>query len=171
METELFVHFAEIAGVFVGFGALISLRSAHITDVHDVVYLRGVLTLGIWVVIAALAPIAISRYGVDGHALWLSSAVFAIVVWAIGLIAFGRSAESRAVDRSPEPVDRVFPLVGLPLHLVLAGSLILVILGVLRSVDEALYVTALTAGVVFAGYTLLTYVVSQKHGAGSDRDR
>gem|GEM_PF-6981821 len=28
METDLFVHFAEIAGVFVGFGALISLRSA-----------------------------------------------------------------------------------------------------------------------------------------------
>jgi hypothetical protein len=32
METELFVHFAEIAGVFVGFGALISMRSAHVTD-------------------------------------------------------------------------------------------------------------------------------------------
>jgi hypothetical protein len=49
--------------------------------------------------------------------------------------------------------------------------LILVVLGVVRSVDEALYVTSLTAGVVFAGYTLLTYVVSQKHGAGSDRGR
>jgi hypothetical protein len=171
MEIELFVHFAEIAGVFVGFGALISLRSAHVTDVHDVVYLRAVLTLGVWVVVAALAPIAISRYGVDGHALWLSSAVFALVVWTIGLIVFGRSAESRSVDRSPEPVDRFFPFVGLPLHLVLAGSLILVVLGVVRSVDEALYVTSLTAGVVFAGYTLLTYVVSQKHGAGSDRGR
>lgn len=35
METELFMHYAEIAGVFVGFGALISMRSARPTDLHD----------------------------------------------------------------------------------------------------------------------------------------
>lgn len=42
METDLFVHLAEIAGVFVGFGALISLRSARPKDPHDVVYVRAV---------------------------------------------------------------------------------------------------------------------------------
>lgn len=47
METELFVHFAEIAGVFVGFGALISLRGARPTDPHDVVYLQAVLIRGL----------------------------------------------------------------------------------------------------------------------------
>ena len=47
METELFVHFAEIAGVFVGFGALISQRSVRPSDPHDVVYLRAVLALGV----------------------------------------------------------------------------------------------------------------------------
>jgi urea transporter len=36
-DFELLVHFAEIAGVFVGFGALIASRSAHVSDVHDVV--------------------------------------------------------------------------------------------------------------------------------------
>lgn len=43
MDTELFVHFAEIAGVFVGFGALISQRSPRPADPHEVVYLRAVL--------------------------------------------------------------------------------------------------------------------------------
>ncbi len=170
METELFVHFAEIAGVFVGFGALISLRSAQVSDVHDVVYLRAVLMLGVWVVVAALVPIVVSRYGVHGHALWLPCSLVALAVWLIVLISFGRSAESKALNRSPEPIDRYFPVVGAPLHLIIAGSLILTILGVWRSFDEARYVTALAAAVAFAGYTLLTFVMSQKHAAGPDRD-
>jgi hypothetical protein len=48
VEPELFVHFAEISAIFVGFGALISLCSARPTDTHDVVYLQAVLGLGIW---------------------------------------------------------------------------------------------------------------------------
>lgn len=171
METELFVHFAEIAGVFVGFGALISLRSAQVTDVHDVVYLKSVLALGVWVVVAALAPIVVSRYGVHGHALWLSSALVTLAVWILMLVGLGRNADMRALNSSPEPMDRYFPVVGLPLHILIAGSLILTILGVWRGADEARYVTALAAGVVFAGYTLLTFVLSQKHVSGSDRDR
>jgi hypothetical protein len=86
------------------------------------------------------------------------------------LIAFERSPSSRVLNRALEPIDRYFPLVGLPLHLIIAVSLVLVVLGVWRSVDDALYVTALAAGVVFAGYTLLTFVMSQKHEAGPDRD-
>lgn len=60
-------------------------------------------------------------------------------------------------------MDRLFPVVGLPLHIVTVGSLLLILLGVWPGVDEALYVTALTAGVVFAGYTLLACVLSQRH--------
>lgn len=171
METELFVHFAEIAGVFVGFGALISLRSSRLTDVHDVVYLEAVLGLGVWVVIAALVPVAVSGYGVDGHALWMSSALVALAIWFSYVIAFSRRPESRVLNKEPEPTDRLFPLVGLPLHAIIAVSLILIIFGVWRRVDEALYVTALAAGVVFAGYTLLMAVMSQRHEVEPDRDR
>lgn len=170
METELFVHFAEIAGVFVGFGALISLRSARVTDPHDVVYIQSVLALGVWVVIGALIPIVISRYGVHGHVLWLSSALVTLAVWTVALVALERGTDMRALNKNLEPVDRFFPIVGLPLHLVIAGSLILTILGVWRRADEARYVTALAAGVVFAGYTLLTFVMSQRHVSTPDRD-
>lgn len=169
METELFVHFAEIAGIFVGFGALISVRSAQGSDLHDVVYLTAVLALGVWVVISALVPITVSRYGVRDHALWLSSALAAIALWVVSLIALWRRPSFRLVNTSPEPLDRFFPLVGLPLHLTIAVSLILIILGVWRRVDEALYVTALAAAVVFAGYTLLTLVMS--HNDESEPDR
>ena len=171
METELFVHFAEIAGVFIGFGALISLRSAHVTDVHDVVYLQAVLALGVWVVVSSLVPVVVSRYGVVGHGLWLPSAVVALVIWLAFLAAFARRSDTRALNRSQEPLDRFFPVVGLPLHLVIAGSLALIVLGRWPSTEPALYVTALAAGVVFAGYTLVVYVMSQKHATTSDRDR
>ncbi|GAA2470468.1 hypothetical protein [Terrabacter carboxydivorans] len=112
METELFVHFAEIAGVFVGFGALISLRSAHVTDVHDVVYLEAVLALGVWVVVSALVPVVVSRYGVVGHALWLPAALLALAIWVVFLVSFTRRPETRALNRSVERLDRFFPVVG-----------------------------------------------------------
>lgn len=173
METELFVHFAEIAGVFVGFGALISVRSGNLTDLHDVVYLQAVLGLGVWVVISALLPIAVNRYGIDDHALWLSCAAVAIAIWVVFLIVFIRTPDSRALNRSAETVDRLFPLVGLPLHVLIAGSMMLIVIGIWPGHDEALYVTGLTAGVVFAGYTLLALTMSQRHHPGqrADQDR
>lgn len=163
METELFVHFAEIAGVFVGFGALISMRSARPADLHDVLYLEAVLLLGVWVVVNALLPIAVNRYGVHDHALWFSCALVALVLWVLLVIGMNRTPEARASNQNPEPLDRLFPVVGLPLHIVIAGSLAAIILGVWPSVEEALYVTVLTAGVVFAGYTLLALTMSQTH--------
>lgn len=168
MEVDLFVHFAEIAGVFVGFGALISLRSAHVDDPHDVTYLRGVLGAGLWVVVTALVPITVSRYGVQGHALWQSCALLALALWAVFVVTLNLTVESKALNRSRELVDRFFPVVGLPLHIVIVGSMLVIVLGVWSRVDEALYVTALTAGVIFAGYTLLVCVLSQGHESGSD---
>lgn len=170
MDAGLFMPFAEIAGVFVGFGALISVRSTRLTDLHDVVYHQAVLGLGVWVVIAALVPIALNQYGVDDHGLWLTCAVIAIAIWATFMFFFSRSTDTRAINRSTEPLDRLFPIVGLPLHLLIAGSMVLIIIGVWPGLDEALYVTALTAGVIFAGYTLLALVLSQKHPPAPGRD-
>ncbi|MFC5788370.1 hypothetical protein EDM22_13070 [Agromyces tardus] len=171
MDTDLFVHFAEIAGIFVGFGALIGLRSTRVTDLHDVVYLKSVLALGVWVVIFALLPIVVSRYGVDDHALWLSCAAAALVIWVVGVFGLNRMAEWRAFNRSQdlEPVDRFFPVIGLPLHLITAGSLVLIVIGIRPAIDEALYVTALCAGIVFGGYALLVSVLSRPPVSASDR--
>ena len=169
METELFVHFAEIAGVFVGFGALISQRSTRPSDSHDLVYLRAVLAIGVWVVIAALLPIAVSRYGVPADLLWRSCGVVVLAVWILYVVSLARSTDSKAVNRSRERMDQLFPIVGLPLHIVIAGSLLLVIVGLWPALDAALYITALTAAVIFAGYTLLMQVMNQKHEPDASR--
>jgi hypothetical protein len=56
-DVDLFLSLAEIAGVFAGFGALISVRSGGASDAHEVVHIRAVVWIGIWVVVAALAPV------------------------------------------------------------------------------------------------------------------
>jgi hypothetical protein len=61
-DTELFLSMAEIAGVFVGFGALISVRSGGPSDAHEVTYIRSVVTAAIWVVISGWRAVS-----------WLSS--------------------------------------------------------------------------------------------------
>jgi hypothetical protein len=170
MEIELFVHFAEIAGVFVGFGALISLRSTRPADLHDVVYLQGVLGLGVGVLILALAPIVVSLYGVRDDLLWRSCAALGLTIWVGVTTVFWRAGASRALDASPERMDRLFPVVGAPLHAVIMGSWILIIVGVWPNIDQALYVTALVAGLVFAGYTLLVLSLSQPKSRTGDGD-
>ncbi|HSN12618.1 MAG TPA: hypothetical protein VLS51_10975 [Propionibacteriaceae bacterium] len=161
MQTELFVHFAEIAGIFVGFGALIALRGERPADLHDVMYVKAVLTLGVLVVVAALVPVAVKLSGVRDHALWLSCALFFLVLWAVGIVSLNMTAEGRAINSNLDPVDRFFPVVGLPLHIVIAGSLVVIVTGLVPGMEQALYVTALTAGVVFGGYTLLIAVLSR----------
>jgi hypothetical protein len=94
----------------------------------------------------------------------------ALAIWVAFMTAFVRRPETKALNRSLEPLDRFFPVVGLPLHIVLAGSLVLIVLGRWPGTEAALYVTALAAGVVFAGYTLLVFVLSQKRDSTSDRD-
>ena len=61
--ADLCLSLAEIAGVFVGFGALIAVRSAATMGASEINGIRWVVTTAIWVVIVALAPIIVSSYG------------------------------------------------------------------------------------------------------------
>jgi hypothetical protein len=72
--------------------------------------------------------------------------------------------------RALHGLDRLFPVVGLPLHVLAIGSLVLIILGVSPRYDAALYITALSAGVIFAGYTLLMSGMGQTDSPASDQD-
>jgi hypothetical protein len=88
-EAGLFVTLAEIAGVFVGFGALIAVRSGGASDAKEVAYIRAVLSIGVWVVIAALAPVTIGAYDIGEREVWLVSGLVALVGFA-GVFAANR---------------------------------------------------------------------------------
>ena len=82
-----FLSIAEIAGVFVGFGALMSLSRDR--QEEGLVALRVVISIGLVVLVAALIPVALSHYGLVGHALWgWSSGAFLVICWTAILGSF-----------------------------------------------------------------------------------
>ena len=179
-DTDLFLSLAEIAGVFVGFGALISVRSGGPSEAGEVSGIRWVVSLGIWVVIAALAPVIVNRYDITGHELWLVCSLLALVLFAVMFAVNARSPENlaeRAATFAATPratamvVVQAVPTVWLPtVSIVLA--LALVVLGLFPDQEPALYLTAVAARPVRAALSLLLLVVAPRRpSAASDSCR
>jgi len=166
-DTELFIHSAEIAGVFVGFGALIAIRSGATMTVSEVNSIRWVMTAGIWVVVVALAPAFISSYGLGGRELWLASGLLALAFLGTVLVVFARTPENRAevqanVGRIPWRV--MVMVMGSTFWLPLAGLVLalgLVILGLFPAQQEALYLSAVGLGLLMSALGLFVAVFWQ----------
>jgi hypothetical protein len=166
-DSELFIHSAEIAGVFVGFGALIAIRSGATMAASEINAIRWVMTAGIWVIVVALAPAFIASYGVGGRDLWLVSGLLALGFLLIVLVVFARTPENRAevqanVGRIPWRVMVVvmgstfwLPLTGLVL------ALALVVLGLVPDQQEALYLSAVGLGLLMSALGLFVGVFWQ----------
>jgi hypothetical protein len=162
-DTELFLSLAEIAGVFVGFGALISVRSGGASDAHEVTYIRWVVSMAIWVVISALAPVILSRYGVTGHELWLACSLLALVlglgVWFVNQRTPETTEDLAAYSRAQ--------LIGMMtanslLTIPVLAALVLVVLGLFPDQEAALYLTAVGLVLFLGAINLLILVFSQR---------
>jgi hypothetical protein len=176
-DADLLLSLAGIAGVFVGFGALISVRSGGSSEAGEVSGMRWVVSLGIWVVIAALAPVIVNRYDIAGHELWLVCSLLALVLFAVMFAVNGRAPETRAeraawLAATPRAtamaVVQAVPTVWLPtVSIVLA--LALVVLGLFPDQEPALYLTAVAVGLFGAALSLLPLVFLQgRPAAASD---
>jgi hypothetical protein len=163
-DTELFLSLAEIAGVFVGFGALIAVRSGGAMQVGEINDIRWVVTTAIWVVIAALAPIVVSSYGATGHELWLACGLLAIVFLLVMTAVYSVTPENR-VERADimANTSRAFivavmvPTFWAPFVLVLL-ALVGVVLGLFPTHERALYLTAVALGLLMSALMLFVGV-------------
>jgi L-asparagine transporter-like permease len=163
-DTDLFLSLAEIAGVFVGFGALISVRSGSPGDAHEVAYIRPVVTLAICVVVAALAPVIISRYGITGHELWMASSLVALVIF-LGLWIVNYRTPEMHEERAAAARAEIVPGVAANMLLVvpLVIALVLVVLGLFPDQEPALYLSAVGLILFLDALNLLFLVFSQRH--------
>jgi hypothetical protein len=167
-DAELFIHSAEIAGVFVGFGALIAIRSGATMTTSEINAIRWVMTAGIWVVVVALAPAFIASYGLGGRELWLVSGLLALAFLAVVLVVFARTPENRVEvqARLGTIPRRVIVLVmGSSFWLPLAGlvlALVLVVLGLFPAQQEALYLSAVGLGLLMCALGLFVGVFWQE---------
>lgn len=159
-DATLFVAIAEVAGIFVGFGALIAIIRHGEISAAQLARIRAMVTIGLVVIVAALVPVVIAHYQVDDHALWVvSSAVFLVVDWAAIVLGL-RSASTRRmildqVRQSPVVAAFFWVLLELiPVQL----PLVLVILGANPALDVAFYLTALAFNLFQAAFALAQLV-------------
>jgi hypothetical protein len=162
-DADLLVGLAGIAGVFVGFGALISIRGSGASEAHEVAYVRMVVWMGLMVIVTSLVPVVVSRYGITGHELWLpSSLLFLVAFWVMNLVSERMDAERRAIVAAMQGKARVrlevpAAFLWVPMHV----ALILVVLGLFPDLEPALYVTAVVLYLFMDGLILLYLVHSQ----------
>jgi hypothetical protein len=161
-DVDLFVAIAEIAGVFVGFGALISVTRQTEIEAAQLRQIRAVVTSGLVVVVAALIPVGLGRYGITGHDLWFTcSLIFLFLSWAVIILSL-RKAENREfviAQAQASPVMAIF--FWLLLELPIQVPLILAVLGFYPDLDPAFYTTALMFNLFEAAFVLAQLVYSQ----------
>lgn len=161
VDVVLFVTIAEIAGVFVGFAALISVTRRSEIDVTQLGQIRAVVTIGLMVVVAALLPVALNAYDIGGHGLWVVvSLIYLALNWTVIVVAFRRPENRRlaAAQARTTPVTAVFFwLLEIPIQV----PLLLVVFGVNRDLDAAFYLTALVFHLFEAALVLAQLVYSQ----------
>ena len=161
-DADLLLSLAGIAGVFVGFGALISTRSGSTSEAVEVAFVRGVVSRGLVVVVAALAPVAISRYGIIGHELWLLTSLIALVLYWVVILVNNRTPGHTALfAAAPRAAILRVAVPAVLVWVSLSIALILVVLGPFPDLEPALYLTAVVLVLLEAAFYLMTLVYSQ----------
>jgi len=167
-NPELFIHLAEIAGVFVGFGALIAVRSGGASGPLEVGFTRSMVTMGVLVVVAGLAPVTLGFFDLADHEIWALSSI----LFLVGLVVMGtailRTSEYRAnvtawgeAARTPSPsrwitVGETAATVLSMVAMVLIPVVILV--GVAPDLEAGLYFALVALVLLNAAWLLLDLV-------------
>lgn len=175
--TEGFLELAGIGGVFVGFAALIAVRSGT-PSTAEVGYMRGVVTIGMLSIVAALAPVAVGRYGLTEHDVWALSSGIAL---AGGVILFGAMArtpeyrmnwksevqEARTATGSARRWMAVIAAAYVLYMLTVALAPIVILSGVVPEFEGAMFFTVVVLLLLGAGWALLYLVYSKAGQAGA----
>jgi hypothetical protein len=163
-DTELFMELAGIAGVFVGFGALIAVRSGGPSEPQEVSAVRITVAAGVMAIIGALAPLTLGRYDLDDHQVLALGSV--LILGGIIGISFMhvRSPEYKAymASRGLRRSDAI----GLVAWVALVGGMalapIVIVLGVAPDLEAALYFTVLVLILLGAAWALMSLVFAQR---------
>ena len=169
LDSLLLIAIAEIAGIFVGFGALISVTRPNEIRMAQLSRIRGMVTIGLGLIITALIPVVLDLYGVTDHNLWfISSLIFFALNWVIIILSFRDpvNRELMKTETQTRPGTAIF--FWLLLEVPFQASLILVILGLFPSLEPAFYTTALLFNLFQAAFALVQLVHSQGEPSSDD---
>ncbi|MBC8476115.1 MAG: hypothetical protein H8D52_02095 [Gammaproteobacteria bacterium] len=151
MSIDVFLSIAEISGIFIAFGALISAfgNSSQIEKLH----LQGLVGAGLVVLIAALIPVGLSYFSIPEHFImkW-SSAGFLLVIWIVIIGTQDRELAPVGIEHLKSHL--FFAGILIVLEFVIQISLLVTIFGALESYWESLFVLALLLNLLQAAIFL-----------------
>ena len=155
-DVDVFIGLAGIAGVFVGFAALIGLtRKEDEVDEARFIDIRGVVTIGLLLIVVALVPVVLGRYGLVDHTLWLtSSLVFLVLLWTVSFYGMRRPENRAAMRAQARAAPRLYVFFWVGLEAPIQIPLILTVLGLFPELEPAFYLTALVFQLFEAAYVL-----------------
>ena len=146
-DIDTLLAIAEIAGVFVGFAALVTVvagRSDTESQYDDTFRLLHVVITSAQVIAAALVPIVLLRYGLSQPMVWrVSGALVFVLNWII-IFSINRVGQGYSSVHSRH---RAVSIAAWSLEVPYQVSLLLCIAGVWRSLAPAFYLTAIVVGV------------------------
>ena len=172
-DADLFVGLAGIAGVFVGFAALIAVRSGGPTDPLEVAPMRMMVSMAMLTIVAALAPVALGRYDLTDHQVWALSSALILAGWFLIVVVSARTPEYRAgwsmsiAEARLTLSDVVYWAFYALYMIVLLVAPIIIMLGVAPDLEAALYFTYVVLILLGAGWALLELVFAQRRPASA----
>ena len=172
-DADLLVQLAAIAGVFVGFGALIAVRGGGPSKPQEVTPLRGMVSMGMLAVLTALVPVALGRFDLTEHQVWGLSSALMLLGWFVIMLALVRTPEYKPNAVAMLEADRARPrwLVASEgavwVLYVLAAFItpVVIVLGLAPELEAALYFAAVVLILLGAGWFLLDLVFAQRRPA------
>jgi hypothetical protein len=172
-DADLFLELAGIAGVFVGFAALIAVRGGGPSEPLEVAPMRMMVSMAMLTIVAALAPVTLDRYDLTDHGVWALSSALILVGWLLIIVASARTPEYRAGWATSVAEARLTPgdVIGgaaFVLYMIVSFVVpIIIMLGVAPDLEAALYFTVVVLILLGAGATLLGLVFSQRRPASA----
>jgi hypothetical protein len=124
---------------------------------HDILRLRLIISSSVVGVAAALVPVGLAGYGLEGALVWrLSSLTFLVLGYGI-ILSFLKAYQP---VRGDFPPDRLAVTAATSLEIVEQASLFVVLFGLPLGNPAALYVTALIANICQAGFVFVRFIAS-----------
>jgi hypothetical protein len=153
--SDLLAALAGIAGIFVGFGALVVLSDDSAATTEELHMVRAVVSIGLITLVGALIPLGLGGFGLEDRQLWgWSSAAFLAVIW-FGLLHPTNRPVLATMFRTNLRAALFFWLV---LEPPIQVPLLLGVFGVFSSHASALYIVAVVLNLFQCAQTLVQVV-------------
>jgi hypothetical protein len=153
--VDLLVSLAAIAGIFVGFGALVVLSEDSNAPVAELHMVRSVVAIGLLTLVGALIPLALWGFGLSDRWLWgISGGLFLTLIWFGLLHPTNRPVLAAMIRTDPRAALFFWLVLEPPIQI----PLLLCVFGVFPQHAYALYTVAVVLNLFQCAQTLVQVV-------------